>query len=49
MWHTIENMNNLGKKKQESHHMRQGAGTPYPRKPEAMPRAADFFKKISLW
>ena len=26
-------------------YMRQGAGTPYPRNPEAMPRAADFFNK----
>ena len=28
--------------RERAEHMRQGAGTPYPRNPEAMPRAADF-------
>ena len=31
--------------RKRAEHMRQGAGTPYPRNPEAMPRAADFFNK----
>ena len=33
------------KVEQQRDHMTQGAGTPYPRNPEAMPRAADFFNK----
>ena len=34
--------------RKRAEHMRQGAGTPYPRNPEAMPRAADFFNKHCL-
>ena len=33
--------------RRRAEHMRQ-AGTPYPRNPEAMPRAADFFNKHCL-
>ena len=37
--------NSKEKVEQEGNHMRQGAGTPYPRNPEAVPRAAEFFNK----
>ena len=45
---TEKRTNSKEKVEQEGNHMRQGAGTPYPRNPEAMPRAAAFLNKLCL-